>query len=102
MYRVLVCCGGGMSSSLLMAKTREAIESHGLADELSVDFYPLQLALARMGECDCVLVAPQVGYAIDRIREAAGDVPCAVIPPEPYGMMDGERILEIARALLRA
>ena len=38
---MVICCGGGMSSSVISVQIKKAIEDKGWEDEISVAFMPL-------------------------------------------------------------
>lgn len=94
MKKIVLFCAGGMSTSLLVNKMKEAaaakgkeydISAHGLA---SVDQYG--------PDADVILIGPQVRYAINNIRAQLPGKPVQDIDMKVYGMMNGKAALEIA------
>ena len=75
MKKILVCCNSGVSTSLLVNKLEASIAATG------------------------VLLAPQVGFAADNLKEAT-QAPVAVIDPDAYARADTEAILQQINELL--
>jgi len=102
-YKVLVVCAAGMSSSLLEGKAKHAAcaKNH----ELQIH----ALSVVEMGlfdfachPVDMVLIAPQVRYKKRSIAEKVGPLGIVVedIEPMVFGMVDGEKLFEqIQRAV---
>lgn len=57
-------------------------------------------AVKKVGaDADCVLIGPQIAYKLDEIKKI---IPCPVedIDMMTYGMMDGQKALEMAQRLM--
>lgn len=94
MMRILLCCGTGMSSSILVKKMREA------ADELALENCQIasvdsSRVLQFIDKVDVVLVVPQLIGELKRIKQYGDsvNVPVLLINKEWYGNMQGEKIL---------
>lgn len=93
---ILLCCAGGMSTSLLVEKMKEA------AKNMSVECNIWAIGEAdinnHIDKADIVLIGPQLRYKLKVIREIAKDKDIAVetISPIHYGMIDGKGVLEFA------
>lgn len=38
-----------------------------------------------------ILLGPQIGYELNKVKELAGNIPAAVIDMKDYGSMDGKK-----------
>ena len=85
MKKILVCCNSGVSTSLLVNKLEASIAATGA--ELEVSALPLAQAIDELAASDVVLLAPQVGFAADNLKEAT-QAPVAVIDPDAYARAD--------------
>lgn len=95
--KVLIICAGGMSSSLLLSKLREASSAAGVDLEVSAHHSSgLQPWNFEKHPIDIVLVAPQVRMLRRGIAKAAEPFGTIVecIEPMAYGMADGQKIIE--------
>lgn len=92
MMNILLVCQGGMSSSFVVKKIKEAFKNKGefihIISKASMEIVDY------IDETDIVLVAPNVLYEIEEIRETCtqhGIIP-VILPMELYGRMDGETL----------
>lgn len=96
---MLFCCAG-MSTSLLVNKMQIAANKRGI----DVKIWAVSQAEYENGmkECDVCLLGPQVKYLLGAAKEFAdkNNVPVAVIPSIDYGMIDGEKVLDLALSLI--
>ncbi|WP_134686596.1 PTS sugar transporter subunit IIB [Brevibacillus migulae] len=96
---ILLCCAAGMSTSLLVTKMEQAAKEKGLSGKIwavSVDEVNKHLA-----EADVLLLGPQVRYKLAHFKkeaEAAG-IPCDMINPIDYGMVNGAKVLDQALSM---
>ncbi len=97
--KLIVCCAGGMSSSLLSQKVQDEIRARNLNIEVGwtsvhkLEFEPV--------EADCILVGPQVSPIVPRLREVYGDAtPVALMSMRDYGTMDAKAIVNQALLLM--
>lgn len=100
MKRILLCCSAGMSTSLLVERMKKVARERQL--EAEIEAIPVAEFESRIEEADVVLLGPQVRYklaAFQQIAEARGK-PIAVIDMIAYGMVDGEKVLDQALALI--
>ena len=61
---------------------------------------PLNKALERIDNADCLLLGPQIAYAKKDAVEAAKGKPVAVIAMTDYGRMNAKKILADAMKLM--
>ena len=93
-------CAAGMSTSLLVAKMEQSAKAHGI--DATIAAYPEADLAKHLGELDVALLGPQVAFRLDQDKQAgaAAGVPVDLIPMQVYGMMNGEKALDIALALV--
>jgi PTS system cellobiose-specific IIB component len=92
MYKVLIVCQGGMSSSFVVRKTKVAFENHN--EEIDIHAYAGLELVDHIDDVEIVLVAPNILYMMDEIERIckARNIRPITIPFEYYGQMDGEAI----------
>lgn len=100
MLRIVLLCGGGMSTSVLMKRMQSEADKKGLEAEISAfgeGHLPKVIPYA-----DVILLGPQIRFSFKRISEecARNEIPCAMIPHADYGMMDGRKVLALAEKLI--
>ena len=92
MLNILLICQGGMSSSFVVRKIKEAFENKG--EHIHILSKASMEIVDYIEETDIVLVAPNVLYEIEDIRETCtqhGITP-VILPMELYGRMDGNAL----------
>ncbi len=98
MYRIMLTCAGGMSSSLIVQKMRDAAQEQNIEAQIwAVDVGAVE---ENLGKFDVVLLAPQVLYKKNSIKKIVGDTPIDIIAPNAYGMCDGKAVLKQAISLI--
>jgi len=97
--KIKLFCSAGMSTSMLVTKMQKAAKERGLECEIAA--YPEATIATHVEDCDVALLGPQVRFMIDKAREicAPHNVPIEVIPMTDYGMMNGEKVLDLALSL---
>lgn len=102
MFRIMLCCSAGMSTSLLVRKMVEAAQERSL--EVEIDAYGVAEFDTQFPRYQVVLLGPQVKYMLKTLAEkaAAQDIPVQPIDPMDYGMQRGEKVLDFALSLIRA
>jgi cellobiose PTS system EIIB component len=95
--KVLLVCGAGMSTSILMKKMEKYAADNGI--ELQVEAHGFDVASEYAPDYECILVGPQIGYHKDDLAEQTG-LPTAVIPPADYGMGNCANIIKLAQSLI--
>ena len=99
--KVLICCAGGFSSSIVEKKMRQYGEKigeeitckavgTGEVEEIINDGYEI------------LLYAPQVrnrAKDLEKTAKAAG-IPCALMAPQDYALANAEKIVKQCRKLL--
>ncbi|AGF57026.1 PTS system cellobiose-specific IIB component [Clostridium saccharoperbutylacetonicum] len=101
MIKIALFCAGGMSTSILVKKIREAADQKKI--EVDVEAYPESTLNKRLEEgIDVALLGPQVRFKLSQLKamcETKG-VPIDVINVADYGRMNGEKVLDAALKLV--
>ncbi|XTZ38527.1 PTS sugar transporter subunit IIB [Salmonella enterica] len=102
MFRIMLCCSAGMSTSLLVRKMQEAAEERALPVE--IDAYGVAEFDTQFPRYQVVLLGPQVKYMLKSLSEkaAAQGIPVQAIDPMDYGMQRGDKVLDYALSLIEA
>jgi len=102
MYRIMLCCSAGMSTSLLVRKMVDAAEERNL--DVEIDAYGVAEFDTQFPRYQVVLLGPQVKYMLKTLSEkaAAQGIPVQPIDPMDYGMQRGEKVLDFALSLIEA
>lgn len=93
MIKILLCCSAGASSSILVKEMRLAAKKENV--ECAIASVSITQVPQYISKVDVILVAPQLAYELDRIKEKAAlfKVRVFLIGREDYGQMNGEHIL---------
>jgi len=102
MFRIMLCCSAGMSTSLLVRKMLEAAKEREL--EVEIDAYGVAEFDTQFPRYQAVLLGPQVKYMLNTLSEkaAAHGIPVQPINPMDYGMQRGNEVLDYALSLIEA
>ena len=98
MYKILLCCSAGMSTSLLVTKMQKAAEAQGV--EAKIWAVPEANVAAEL-PVDVIMLGPQIRFAHKKVQKLAGDIPVVDIDMRSYGKMDGEAVLKVALANIK-
>lgn len=99
MVKILLVCNAGMSTSLLVTSMQKAAKAREL--ELEIQAMPITASEKEMVNWDVVMLGPQVRHCLPALqKKAEGKVPIEIINMRDYGMMNGEKVLDAALALL--
>lgn len=96
--KILVVCNGGMSSSILEKKMRDAAAKRGL--DVTVSARSNNGLGDEAGKWDVCLVGPQIMYAVASIEKVLG-IPTASVDARVYAMADGEKAIDQALTMLK-
>ncbi len=92
MKKIVLFCSSGMSSSLMPQKIVDAGKAQGFPCEVKA------YDIAKINDCgkdaDMILLAPQVRFMAEEVREKLPGIPCLVIDMMDYGTMNGQRVLK--------
>ncbi len=100
MKYITLVCAAGMSTSMLMSKMKESANKQGI--EVFVTAMSESSFASYKEPTDVLLLGPQVGYLLDKMKAAyePKGIKVAVVNMMDYGMMNGEKVLKEALALL--
>ena len=97
MIQITLICAGGMSTSMLVAKMKKVAEAKGVEAEIRA-IAEGKFKKDYSDKTDVLLLGPQIGYMVDDFKkeyEPRG-IKVDVIDSIDYGMMNGEKVLNIA------
>ena len=90
--RVLLCCSGGMTISYFKMQMNNYLAlSHA---PYTIDAAALCDVPAIAHRYDLILVAPQIRYATDKLKETIKDVPIDIIPTDIFATYDCAKLYE--------
>lgn len=102
MIRIAICCGGGMSSSVLSVKMNQQIKELHWEDKVSIKYMPIVFLLDHLNEFDIAMLCPHLLYTAKEIVEKCDiHIPLYIIPARIYGLMDAEALFEDAFDILK-
>lgn len=93
MKRIYLFCAGGLSTSIIVNNMKQEAKKRGL--EMEIEAHPIDKLSQLKDEPDCILLAPQISYRLDEVRNEV-NVPVIDIDLPTYGMMDGVKALDLA------
>ena len=94
MIRILLCCGGGFSSSAIATRMKKEIKEKNLEDKYSIEFLPFGLGLKELDRFDVVILCPHLKVELDRaLKNQTIDKPLYLLPPKMYGLMKFDEII---------
>ncbi|MFV0395352.1 MAG: PTS sugar transporter subunit IIB [Coprobacillaceae bacterium] len=98
MIRILLCCGGGFSSSALATKMKKDIITEGMEEKVDIDFYPFTIAKDKYQDYDIIMCCPHLKmYIKEFIERIKPTIPLYVLPPRMYGMMNIKELYQDAK-----
>lgn len=99
---ILLACGAGMSTSLLVSKMQKEADQQGVkADIQAVAIHEVK---DHLDKADVVMLGPQIRYKLKEVQNLTKDkgIPVEVINPTDYGMVNGKKVFERALALQKS
>lgn len=99
---IMLACAAGMSTSLLVTKMQKSAEERGIDAEIFAVSTSEVAENVEEKNIDVVLLGPQVRFMYDEFKESLGQkgIPVSVIPIQDYGLMNGEKVLDLALSLM--
>ncbi len=89
MVKILLCCGGGFSSSVLANAIKKGIIDNKLEKNFSIEFLPIDLGMQRMSDYNIMICCPHLLYNAKKIiNNATASIPIYFLPPKMYGAVD--------------
>ena len=84
MKKIILLCSNGMSTSMMVAKMKEAAKKIGY--DCTIAAYALSAASEVTADADCILIGPQVKHKLGEVQAACPGIPAAPIDMKDYGM----------------
>ena len=102
MYKIMLCCSAGMSTSMLVRKMVEAAKERDLP--VKIDAYGVSEFDTQYPQYQVVLLGPQVKYMLKNLSDKAAtqNIPVQAIDTTDYGMQRGDKVLDYALSLISA
>lgn len=102
MYKIMLCCSAGMSTSMLVRKMRAVAEERAIPVE--IEAFGVSEFDSQFSRYQVVLLGPQVKYMLGMLSEkaAAHGIPVQAIDMMDYGMQRGDNVLDYALSLINA
>ena len=100
MKKIFLCCSAGMSTSMVVAKMKQAAIDKSI--EVEITAVGMDEFENTLPNYDCCLLGPQIKYKLTDFK-AKGDAlgkPVGVINAMDYGMMKGDKILDQALTMI--
>ena len=92
MYKILLACNAGMSTSLLVSNMVKYAKEQGIEAEIKA--VGVTEAEKIFEEWDIVMLGPQVRHVKNNFDKiVAGSIPVAIIDMRDYGLMNGKNVL---------
>ncbi|KQN64535.1 PTS sugar transporter subunit IIB [Erwinia sp. E602] len=100
MNKILLCCAAGMSTSMVVQRMEKAAKEKNI--DVEINAVGLDEFNEQIGHYDCCLLGPQIKYKLADFKPLADELnkPIAVINTMDYGMMNGDKILTEALAMI--
>ncbi|MDO5108628.1 MAG: PTS sugar transporter subunit IIB [Erysipelotrichaceae bacterium] len=95
---IILFCGAGMSTSLLVNKMKEAASAQG--KDYEIHAHALSEESLSAPTADVILIGPQVRFELENMRKRNPDKKITDIPMRTYGMMDGKGALALAEKFM--
>ncbi len=99
--KILLCCSGGFSSSMVADAVVQAGKKQG--KEVTCFAVASGNVESNIGGVECVLMGPQEGYNIPNVKKVCDPlgIPVEIIPQRDYGFVDGQAVLKLAESLIK-
>ncbi|VTS12379.1 PTS sugar transporter subunit IIB [Streptococcus pseudoporcinus] len=101
MIKIGLFCAAGFSTGMLVNNMKVAAEKRGI--DCQIEAYSQGKLADYAPQIDVALLGPQVSYTLESSEAICQEhgVPIAVIPMADYGMLDGEKVLDLALSLVK-
>lgn len=101
MIKIKLFCALGFSTGLLVDRMKIAAKQRGI--DIEIEAYSQNSLEKSLDDLDVALLGPQVAYTLPQSKKACDQkgIPIAVIPMTDYGMMNGEKVLDLALSLVK-
>lgn len=101
MLKILLCCGGGFSSSYVSERMKKEIKEYHLENEVMMEFSPFSLVLEKMDDFDIIVCCPHLNIYVKQLLEKTElSLPIYILPPRMYGKMEIQEIYQDAMDII--
>ncbi len=95
MYKILLACSAGMSTSILQKNMEDYAKTQNI--ECVIEAHPLHESKQITEQWDIILLGPQVKYEEATFKTIVNNSkPVIVVPPQIYAMGKGQDTMELA------
>ncbi|WP_296884172.1 MULTISPECIES: PTS sugar transporter subunit IIB [unclassified Thomasclavelia] len=102
MLKILICCGGGFSSSYVTERMKKEIVEKNLENEVNIEFYPFAIVEDKLSDVDIIMCCPHLKIYVEQFIDKTNvDIPIYLLPPKMYGLMKLEEILTDAKDVIK-
>lgn len=96
--KILLCCGGGFSSSYIVERMKKDILNNHLENDVMIEYSPFSLSSEVIDQFDVMICCPHLNvYVKQLVKEHDIPIPIYILPPRMYGNME---IIEIYQDVL--
>ncbi len=97
MINIVICCGGGFSSSALATRMQKELVQEGMDNEYHISFRPFHDLKEQHDDVDVAMLCPHLLHnARSFASEEDLNFPLYMIPTRIYGLMNCQTIVEDA------
>jgi PTS system cellobiose-specific IIB component len=99
LLKILLCCGGGFSSSAIATRMQKEIVSTGRENKYYIEFFPFgsgyNTIKEKLQEFDVAILCPHLKMEFMQMQKKGYDFdkPVYLLPPKVYGMMKLDEII---------
>lgn len=94
MIKILLCCGGGFSSSALSNKIEKEILENNMQNDYSIEFSPFMLVDRKMPEFDIIVCCPHLIMSVKKmVKNSNPNTPIYILPPRMYGIISFKELM---------
>lgn len=100
MYKILLCCTSGLTSSKLV----ETMKKQADQEKLDVLVWTVAISAIELtwADADCILLAPQNESNLEKVKAVVTtSIPVAVIDGSDFSTMNGKAVLNQAIKLIK-
>ena len=100
MIKILLCCGGGFSSSAIATRIQKDIEKNNLKEKAYIEYSPFSISLEKINDFDIMICCPHLNiYVKQLLKKQNVPIPIYVLPPKIYGNMKMEDIIILKKKM---
>lgn len=93
--KIAIFCSGGFSTSLISSKMQKVYDAEG--EDVKVDAYDFGMVDEVGDDVDVILLAPQIGWALDQTKEAHPNTQVILLTMQQFGSMDGQVLVDVLK-----